>query len=104
MGTRKGRAVAALVRRRPVEQALAILRGCPRGAARPIEKLIRSALANAQEKNARQQAGIDLDSLYIKRVSVDQGPHVWRVRPRAQGRASYIQKQTSHLTVVLDER
>jgi len=50
------------------------------------------------------QAGIDLDNLYIKRVTVDDGPRGWRIRPRAQGRANWIKKSSSHVTVVLDER
>ncbi len=104
MGTRKGRQVAELVRHKPCGEALSILQGCPRSAARPIAKLIRSALANAEEKNARQQAGMDIDNLYVKRISVDQGPHDWRIRPRAMGRAFWIKKVSSHVTVVLDER
>ena len=104
MGTRKGRQVADLVRNRSAADALAILQGCPRGPARPIDKLLRSALANAQEKNARQQAGLDVDNLYVKTITVDQGPHNWRIRPRAMGRAFWIKKVSSHVTLVLDER
>ena len=104
MGTRKGRQVADLVRNRACDEALAILQGCPRGPARPIEKLIRSALANAEEKNARQQAGLDIDNMYVKRITVDQGPHNWRIRPRAMGRAFWVKKVSSHVTVILDER
>ena len=74
-----------------------------RSAARPIEKLVRSALANAEEKNARQSAGIDLDNLYVKTITVDQGRHNWRIRPRAMGRANWIRKYSSHITVVLAE-
>ena len=73
-------------------------------AAGTIEKLVRSALANAEEKNERTQAGIDLDGLYLKEIVVDPGPNNWRIRPRAMGRASWINKATSHVTVVLDER
>ena len=104
MTARKGRMVADLVRGRNCEEALSILRGCDRAAARPIEKLVRSALANAEEQNARKQAGIDLDNLYVKRIWVDEGPRMWRIRPRAHGRASWINKSLSHTTVVLDER
>lgn len=104
IGTRKGRLVAELVARKPCAEALAILQGCPQKAARPIEKLIRSALANAEEKNARHRAGLDVDSLYVKRIMVDQGPHNWRIRPRAMGRAFWVKKVSSHITVVLDER
>ncbi len=104
MGTRKGRQVADLVRNKPCAEALAILQGCQRSPARPIEKLLRSALANAEEKNARKQAGVDVDNLYVKRITVDQGPHNWRIRPRAMGRAFWIKKMSSHVTLVLDER
>ncbi|MBW2281475.1 MAG: 50S ribosomal protein L22 [Deltaproteobacteria bacterium] len=104
MGCRKGRYVADMIRRRPVSDALTVLQGCSRAAARPIEKLVRSALANAQEKNARQNAGIDLDNLYVKTITVDQGTHSWRVKPRAMGRANWIRKYSSHVTVVLDEK
>ena len=104
MGTRKGRQVADLVRDKSAAEALTILQGCERAAARPLEKLLRSALANAEEKNARQQAGIDLDNLYIKRILVDQGTHNWRIRPRAMGRAYWYKKMSSHITLVLDER
>lgn len=104
MGARKGRAVADLVRNRPCAEALAILQAADRRAARPIEKLIRSALANAEEHNSRHSAGIDLDNLYVKTITVDEGPRSWRIRARAQGRASWINKASSHVSVVLDER
>ena len=103
MGCRKGRYVADMVRQRPVAEALTILQGCPRAAARPLAKLLRSAVANAHEKNARQSAGIDLDNLYVKTITVDQGKHEWRIRPRAMGRANWIRKYSSHVTVVLGE-
>ena len=104
MGTRKGRQVADLVRDKPCAEALAILQGCQRSPARPIEKLIRSALANAEEKNSRDKAGIDVDNLIVGKITVDQGPSMWRIRPRAQGRASWIQKKSSHVEVVLSEQ
>jgi len=104
MGARKGRYVADLVRDRSCDDAINILRSCPRAAARPIEKLVRSALANAQTMNEQNQAGFDLDNLYIKRITVDQASHNWRIRPRAMGRANWIRKMSSHVTVVLDER
>ncbi len=104
MSPRKGRRVADLVRRKGCEDALSILHGCPNRPAEPIAKLIRSALANAQEHNARHQAGIDLDNLYVKAVTVDEGPRLWRIKARAMGRASWIRRPTSHITIVLDER
>jgi large subunit ribosomal protein L22 len=104
MSPRKGRLVADLVRRRGCEEALSILGRCGKGPARPIEKLIRSAVANAQEKNARHEAGIDLDNLYVKSITIDEGPRLWRIKARAMGRANWIKKPTSHVRVVLDER
>ncbi len=104
MGPRKGRLVADLVRRKPCAEAINILQACPRGAARPIEKLVRSALANAQEQNARHQAGLDLDNLYIKSITIDEGPRMWRMRARAMGRGAWVNKATSHVTVILAER
>ena len=104
MGTHKGRQGAELVRNKSAPAALSILQGCDRRAAGPLEKLLRSALANAEEKNVRSQAGIDIDNLYVKKVLVDQGKHNWRIRPRAMGRAYWIKKMSSHITIVLDER
>jgi large subunit ribosomal protein L22 len=104
MGARKGRLVADQIRNKSCAAAFGILQNSPRGAARPIEKLLRSALANAEEKNARHSAGIDLDNLYVKWITVDEGPRNWRIRPRAQSRAAWINKATSHVTLVLDER
>jgi large subunit ribosomal protein L22 len=104
MGPRKGRLVADLIRNRPASQALDILGACPRRAAQPIAKLLRSALANAQEHNSRHSAGIDIDNLYVKRILVEEGPRLWRISARAQGRAYWIAKPTSHVTLVLDER
>ena len=104
LAAQKGRLVAALVRDRNAGEALSILKACPKSAARPIEKLVRSALANAQVKNERASAGIDLDNLYIKRILVDQATHSWRIRPRAMGRAYWYRKFSSHITLVLDER
>jgi large subunit ribosomal protein L22 len=104
MGARKARLVADLVRGRRCSEALALLQTSPRRAARPIAKLIRSALANAEEKNARRQAGFDVDQLYVKTITVDQATHMWRIRPRAMGRATWIRRHQSHIRVVLDEQ
>ncbi len=64
---------------------------------------MRSAVANAEEKNNRNKAGIDIDNLVIGRILVDQGCSMWRIRPRAQGRAAWIQRKTSHVEIVLAE-
>ena len=104
MTATKGRLVADLVRRKPCNHALTILGASTKRASRPIEKLIRSAISNAQEQNERHKAGIDLDNLYVKTITVDEGTRMWRIRPRAMGRAFWVKKALSHVTVVLDER
>ena len=104
MGARKGRLVADLIRRRPCDEALSILRSCDKRSARDIEKLVRSALASAQYQNEERGAGLDLDNLVISKITVDQGSHSWRIRPRAMGRANWIRKTSSHVTIVLAER
>jgi large subunit ribosomal protein L22 len=100
---RKARLLADEIRGKGVEEALTILDLSPKRFAGPLAKLVRSALANAEEKNSRDKAGIDVDNLVIGKIAVDQGPSMWRIRPRAQGRASWIQRRTSHIEVVLSE-
>ena len=99
----KARLVANEIRGKGVEDALAILDLSSKRFALPLAKLVRSALANAEEKNTRDKAGIDVDNLIVGTITVDQGPSMWRIRPRAQGRASWVQKKTSHVNVVLSE-
>jgi large subunit ribosomal protein L22 len=103
VSARKARLLADEIRGKGVEEALAVLDLSPKGFAKPLAKLVRSALANAEERNNREKAGIDLDNLIVGRVLVDQGPSMWRVRARAQGRAAWIQRKTSHVEVVLAE-
>ena len=86
------------VRGKKVEEALNMLAFAPQKGARILKKLLDSAVANAE-----QNADVDVDNLFIKRVYADEGPTLKRFRPRAQGRATRIRKRTSHLTVVLDE-
>ena len=100
MSPRKISTVAALIRGKPVEAALNILKFTKRAAARPMEKLIKSAVANATDKSKGQ---VDVDTLYVKTVSVDQGPTQRRFMPRAMGRATPIKKKTAHVHVVLAE-
>ena len=95
---RKARLVADLIRGKRSEDALSILAFTPKAAARIIIKLLRSAIANADQKK------IDVDRLYVKTIMVDQGPTMKRFMPRAMGRATTIRKRTSHITIVLDER
>jgi large subunit ribosomal protein L22 len=70
----------------------------PKKAARIIRKVLESAVANADQMDS-----VDVDSLYVKEITVDGGPMLKRFSPRAQGRATRILKRTSHITVVVDE-
>ena len=99
----KARLLADEIRGRGVEEALTILDLSPKGFAKPLAKLVRSALANAEERNNRDHAGIDIDNLVLGKITVDQGPSMWRIRARAQGRAAWIQRRTSHICIVLSE-
>jgi len=100
---RKARLVADQIRGKGVEEALVLLDLSPKRFARALAKLVRSALANAEEKNNRDHAGIDVDNLVVGAITVDQGPSMWRVRPRAQGRANWVQKRTANVRVELSE-
>jgi len=100
----KARLVADQIRGKGVEDALNVLSLSAKKVAGPIEKLVRSAVANAEQKNESHGAALDVDNLVISRVTVDEGPSLWRIRPRAQGRATWVQKRSSHITVVLAER
>lgn len=95
---RKVRIVAKNIKGLSVEKALAQLRYTPKKAAVILLKVLNSALANAEQKSE-----IDVDTLYVKNVFVDEGPTAKRWRPRAMGRATRIRKRTSHVTVILDE-
>jgi large subunit ribosomal protein L22 len=95
---RKARLVADLIRGKESEEALNILTFTKKAAAKILIKLLKSAIANATQKKT-----IDIDRLYIKKVTVDQGPTMKRYQPRALGRATMIRKRTSHITLVLDE-
>jgi large subunit ribosomal protein L22 len=94
---RKARLVADLIRGKGSEESLNILAFTKKGAAKILTKLLKSAVANATQKK------IDVDRLYVKKITVDQGPMMKRFMPRAMGRATTIRKRTSHITIVLDE-
>lgn len=96
---RKARAVVDLVRGRPVQEALRMLRFIPRRAARVVEKVVRSAAANAVHNHE-----MDGDRLYIHRAYVDEGPRLKRVRPEMRGQVFRVLKRMSHVTVILRER
>ena len=103
VSARKARLVADQIRGKAVGEALAILDLSDKRFARPLAKLVRSALANAEDRNNRDKAGIDIDNLVVSSVHVDQGPSMWRIHARAQGRAGWIQRRTSHVQVELSE-
>ncbi len=104
VGAQKARLVADQIRGKGVEDALNLLALSPKRVADPIAKLVRSAVANAEQKNENHHAGIEIDNLVVTSIFVNEGPSMWRIRPRAQGRASWIQKRTSTINVVLSER
>ena len=96
---RKARLVTDLVKGKKVEEALNILAFTKKAFAKTLTKVINSAVANAQ-----QNKQMDVDTLMVKRISVDGGPTLKRYIPRAMGRATMVRKRTSHVTVVLDEK
>ncbi len=100
---RKARLLADQIRGKGLGEALTILDLSSKRFAKPLAKLLRSAVANAQERNERDKAGIDVDNLVVEMIAVDEGSSMWRIRPRAQGRATWVQKRSSHVTVVLAE-
>jgi large subunit ribosomal protein L22 len=95
---RKTRNVADNIRSRPVEDALNILKFTPKKPARELYKVLYAAVSNAENTSS-----LDVDSLFVKAVKIDEGPTMKRIRPRAMGRATRILKRTSHITLVLDE-
>lgn len=96
---RKMQLVADLVRGKNADEALAILKYTPKRGAKVMEKLLTSAIANAENNYEMNR-----DELYVAQVYANQGPTMKRFRPRAQGRAFTIRKHTSHVGIVLKER
>lgn len=96
VSARKARLVADLIRDKSVPEAQAILAFSTRAAAEPVRKVLESAMANADHN-----AGLDVRELYVTRATIDEGPTMRRFRPRAQGRASRINKRTCHITIGL---
>ena len=94
---RKVRRVVDLIRGQHVMEAQRILRFSPQGATHEVEKLLSSAIANAE-----QNPGVIADNLVVARAWVDEGPTLKRYRPRAYGRATRVRKRTSHVTVVVE--
>src|SRR3954462_9483021 len=93
----KARRVVDLVRGLPVDQALSTLEFAPQAAAETVHKVLRSAVANAEATE-----GLDTHDLVVSVAHVDEGPTMKRWRPRAQGRATRINKRTSHITLVVE--
>lgn len=98
MSPQKARLVLDMVRGKKVEEALSILALSQKKPAKLVAKAVRSAVANASHLSK-----VDVDALFIKRITVDEGPMLKRWRPRAMGRATRIRKRMSHITVILDE-
>lgn len=95
---RKVQKVVGAIKGKPVEAGLEILRFMPQKAAKILDKIVRSAVANAD-----QNPDIDIDLLVIHNIVADQGPTLKRWRARARGRGTRILKRTSHITVILAE-
>ncbi|OLS34986.1 50S ribosomal protein L22 [Bacillus sp. MRMR6] len=96
---RKARLVVDLIRGKQVGEAVAILNLTPKAASPVVEKVLKSAMANAEHNYE-----MDINSLVVNQAFVDEGPTLKRFRPRAMGRASAINKRTSHITIVLSEK
>ncbi|ACJ32494.1 50S ribosomal protein L22 [Anoxybacillus gonensis] len=96
---RKARLVIDLIRGKQVSEAVAILRHTPKAASPIIEKVLKSAVANAEHNY-----DMDVNKLVVTEAYVNEGPTLKRFRPRAQGRASAINKRTSHITIVVSEK
>lgn len=99
MTPRKVRVVGNQIRGKGAQSAIDYLNFCRRRAARPLVKLVKSAVANATQKG-----GMDIDNLYIKELQINAGPIMKRWMPRARGMATQILKRSSHVTLVLDEK
>ena len=96
---RKVQIVLDLIRNQPVDKALAILRNTPKAASEPLTKLLKSAMANAENNHSMSK-----ENLFVSECFVCPGPTLKRIRPRAQGRAFHVLKRTSHVTMVLKEQ
>lgn len=96
---RKMQEIIDLIRNKDAMYAMGILKNLPKHACEDLSKLLKSAMANAENN-----LDMDVSKLYISECYVGQGPTLKRIRPRAQGRAFRINKRTSHVTVVLQEK
>lgn len=98
ISARKVKIVIDQIRGKQVDEAAAILLLTPKAASEPVSKVLKSAVANAENNQ-----GLSRDNLFVAEVFADQGPTLKRYRPRAQGRAMRIRKRTSHITIILDQ-
>jgi large subunit ribosomal protein L22 len=96
---RKARRVIDLIRGKRAADALISLRFMPYRGAKPVEKLLKSAMANAEQKSSH----VDIDRLKVKTAFVDCGPVMKRMEPRAMGKANTIRKRSCHITIILAE-
>lgn len=103
MSPQKARLVIDLIRGQRVQDALQTLRYTPKRAAKHIEKLLRSAVANAERKADDAGAPLDVDQLYVSKAFVNEGSRWKRLRPAPMGRAFRYQKRTAHLCVTVAE-
>ena len=99
ISSRKVKIVADLIRGKSAEEALAIVKFTPKASSSIIEKLLKSAIANAENNH-----GMKSNKLYVDQIYANQGPTLRRIRPAAKGSAVRIRKRTSHITIVLKER
>lgn len=95
---RKVQIVLDLIRNKPADEAMAILKFTPKAACEPLAKLLKSAMANAENN-----FDMDVSKLYVAECIVSQGPTLKRIRPRSKGRAYRINKKTSHISLTLKE-
>ena len=96
---RKVQIVLDQIRNKPVDYAMAVLKNTPKAACEPLEKLLKSAIANGENNHSMSK-----DAMYVAECFVSAGPTLKRIRPRAQGRAFRVMKRTSHITLVLKEK
>ena len=96
---RKVKIVADLIRNKDVDEALAIVKFTPKASSEVLEKLLKSAIANAENNHNMKH-----ENLYIAEIYANQGPTLKRIRPAAKGSAVRIRKRTSHITIVLKEK
>ena len=99
ISARKVKIVADLIRGKNVDEALTIVKFTPKASSEILEKLLKSAIANAENNQ-----GMSAENLYIEECYASQGPIMKRIKPRAQGRAYRIEKRMCHITIVLNEK